>query len=176
MQNLQKWDIFEDINWMAFTLRNNNMLINPDLTFEKFNKRLFEAFAREKFNRVMNIQNNTPANIGNTRRFCFKHNGRDIFVCFPKLLFENLLILMWSIAKETDNEKKEAIELLRKAYDDKGFKSSIELYSWHNSFDEFYETILEESFLYFDDLKDQYYFNLFRKINGNEFTGGGYIL
>ena len=41
-----------------------------------------------------------------------------------------------------------------------------------STYEEFYETLLEESFIYFDDLENQYYFNLFRLVNDKQFTGG----
>lgn len=144
-------------------------MIYGDKKYEQFIKRMYEALRREKFNRVIPY-NETPSNIPSAKKFYFTLNGKDVFICIPNLLFESLILEMWYIAQQPDGKKSKPEELLKKLYSNK--KHLLEERALIRTYEEFYETIVEESFIYFDDLENQYYFNLFRDVDDELFTGG----
>lgn len=144
-------------------------MIYGDKKYEQFIKRMYEALKREKFNRK-EPYNDTPSNIASAKKFYFTLNDKDVFICIPNLLFESLIFELWYIAQQPNEIKSKPEELIRKLYNNK--KHLLEEKTLIRTYDEFYATILEESFIYFDDLENQYFFNLFRSVDEQQFTGG----
>jgi len=146
-------------------------MINNDPLFNIFLKRFYRAICREKFNRIIPYKN-TPTNVPNARKFYFYLEEKKVFVVYSDLLFEKILIVFWSLARNTKNYKQKPIQLLRQCYEDKGVQSSIDHLSWKKTFCTFYKALIEESFFYFDDSENQFYVNLFRNFSNEDFTGG----
>jgi len=149
----------------------------------EFIERMESAFCREKFLRENSLQqDSTPVSVLNASKYIIDPISRKpIFICTPKMMFEELCDILWRIAKEQEGRKVDPIILLKKLYGDFRFIDLFpdwEVLYWTKDFERFKSKLFEESFFYFDDLENQYYFNLFRKIdpsreiNGNEFTGG----
>lgn len=147
------------------------MIINPDPIYNAFIARLNSALFREKFHREEPL-NNTPTNTPSARKFYFLHGEKNVFVCYPDVLFGKIILTLQRIAKETENSGQTPDELLQRAYLDEVLNHAIQNYSWSKTYDEFKENLKEESYIYFDDNENQYYFNLFRFIEKGEFTGG----
>ncbi len=154
---------------MNFCRFNGSVFGDTDLVV--FNERLIKALYREKFNRE-EPKNTTHISVVGARKFYFEHNETKVFVCYPPQLFEKIIMVLWRIAKSYDTDQNDPSELLEKLYNDRSIQLLIQEYSWGLSFDLFYDHLIEESFFYFDDMNEQYYFNLFRNIKGKEFVGG----
>lgn len=148
-----------------------NVPVFGDTNLVVFNERLIEALRREKFNRE-EPKNNTPISVVGAPKFYFDHNGTNVFVCYPRQLFEKIIMVLWRIARSYDTDQNDPSELLEKLYSDKSIQLLIQEYSWGLSFDLFYDHLIEESFFYFDNLMEQYYFNLFRLIKDGVVVGG----
>jgi hypothetical protein len=142
--------------------------------YNQFSIRFREAMKREKFNRVSPL-NNSPRSAINTSKYIIENNGKTIFISTPNFLFEELLDTLFKIARAEPNDKMPAKVLLEKAFNDDEFrrlKPNWDSLSWTKDFDVFQDHLKEESFLYFDDLQNQYYFYLFRGIENWGFEGG----
>lgn len=148
--------------------------------YEYFVNRFLQAIYREKFKRSEkeNTVNNTPISTIDSNKYIVEIEGKLIFILAPNKLFEELIILVREICKAKPRKQYGANELLEYLYEYKDFKdlfTNWEYYSWTSSLELFKEHLREESFFYFDDGEDQYYFPLFRQIDGkdkSEFTGG----
>ena len=158
-------------------------IVKTHSKYIEFIERMKSAFCREKFMREDSLlQDSTPnTNLKASRYIIDSIDGKTIFICTPNLMFEELCDVLWSIAKEQEGRKVDPIILLEKLYIDFRFRVNFpdwEVLHWTKDFERFKSKLIEESFFYFDDLENQYYFNLFRKIdpfkkkNGSEFTGG----
>ena len=144
--------------------------------YDSFNERMVSALHREKFNRDKNLQpDSTPSSIINCNKYILEFENKSVFVCAPNFLFEELLDIMFKISKSINDTKLDPTKLILATYHDpdlRALRPDWDYYPWTKNFDTFYAYLIEESFLYFDDMVNQYYFNLFRSIKAHGFEGG----
>src|SRR5690606_38303164 len=153
-------------------LKKNQVFLHPK--YKLFIKRFTNSVLREKLSRE-NPENSTPSSIITANKYIFSiRKDQPIFLLVPNFLFEELIFASWEISKGIEIDNLGAENLLKELYSYEPWRKLINWknYSWTENFEEFKNHLVEESFFYFDDGENSYYFNLFRQIKNDEFIGG----
>lgn len=156
-------------------------------SFDTFRKRFNSAMCREKFlreNKERKMNNTSTSTKLSQYIYETETDPKTIFIKTSNYFFEELLDIIRDIAKKEIQDKLTAEVLIEKLYNSEKLRKLFEycwnISPWTKSVNQFHDHLIEESFFYFDDLQNQFYFNLFRGIrklgnkneDKNEFFGG----
>jgi hypothetical protein len=120
----------------------------------------------------------------NPRYFLGKKNISDKIYISYSILYPKILKTIYDVCSEEENKNESGGIILSKIFNDKGLLSRIYYFDefftppYLVNFYSFFKKIRIDTLLYFDDGNDQYYFELFRKLDKcktvqkEEFTGG----
>jgi hypothetical protein len=155
-----------------------------DPMMETFFRREKEAMSLAK-KEFFNKENPTLLYDADCSKFRFFDEvlGTTIYVSYPNKWFENFLIVLFKICQRENLEKNSADQILRKVYSP-GYLYEIfprgDFYpSYLESYESFENVLKSNSFIYFDDGTERYFFNIYGRFDTNrqdnsklEFTGG----
>ena len=154
-------------------LKNNAIITHPKNLF--FSDRFIKALKNDTFKAHEDqIKNNTPHSHIRGNKYLLDIDGTSVYVVAPKFFFEELLSFIYLESNKVDG-KVTPKELIKRVFENNDFRKLKEDWgtlSYSKSLDAFISHVKEESFFYFDDGENQYYFNLFRKMDDTEFIGG----